>query len=351
MVKTSLEAKFLGEVTSHQRSSTNGSNQGCSSNGAQCRYRSSNGAQTRYRAFLPGVGFRSSITLFSGTPGQLLQSFHVHNFLLREFVDRPAKPVPLPLHQVALDLHQPLGPSPHFPAKAIANSTRKDNSTDGGAGSSTNNRRLDSSSTKYCSSSCERSLLSSFKRLLFNISSLHLINGMPLPLGRFRLALFLPLGSTVRHLFTLLDPLLMARICVVDTADLVVLGGALLRRLRVALLFWLVLALLGVFSLALFHELLVTLLLRFCVTLLSLHQLAELLELRLALGIVLGLTRCAVLSLALVLQLLPTHLFRSSLAMRLSDVFKLDVAFWFLGLLLPMISHPSQEAGTCADHK
>ena len=125
-------------------------------------------------------------------------------------------------------------------------------------------------------------------------------------------------------------------------------------------------------------------------TLLSLHQLAELLELRLALrrqveaptdgkqsqwqecrdhlGIVLGLTRCAVLRLALVLQLLPTHLgeeiiaereriqfslylFRSSLAMRLSDVFKLDVAFWFPGLLLPMISHPRQEADTCADHK
>ena len=85
---------------------------------------------------------------------------------------------------------------------------------------------------------------------------------MPLPLGGLRLgvALFLPLGSTVRHLFTLLDPLLVARICVVDAADLVVLGGALLRRLRVALLFWLVLALLGVFSLALFHELVVTLL-------------------------------------------------------------------------------------------
>merc|ERR1712200_20395 len=45
MVETSLEAKLLGEVTSHQRSSTNsgnqrsstnGSNQRCSSNGAQC---------------------------------------------------------------------------------------------------------------------------------------------------------------------------------------------------------------------------------------------------------------------------------------------------------------------------
>ena len=83
---------------------------------------------------------------------------------------------------------------------------------------------------------------------------------MPLPLGRLRLALFLPLGSTVRHLFTLLDPLLVARLCVVDTADLVVLGGALLRRLGVALLFWFVFALLGVFSLALFHELVVTLL-------------------------------------------------------------------------------------------
>merc|ERR1719495_1500834 len=140
-----------------------------------------------------------------------------------------------------------------------------DNSTNGGAGSSTNNTRLDSSSTKYCGSSCERSLLSSFKRLLFNISGLHLINSMPLPLGRFRLALFLPLCSTVRHLFTLLDPLLVARICVVDAADLVVLGGALLRRDSVAFL--------------------------------SLHQLAELLELRLALGIVLGLTRCAVLRL------------------------------------------------------
>merc|ERR1719268_502214 len=174
---------------------------------------------------------------------------------------------------------------------------------------------------------------------------------MPLPLGRFWLALFLPLGSTVRHLFTLLDPLLVARICVVDAADLVVLCSALLRRLCVALLFWLVLALFGVFSLALFHKLVVTLLLKFCVTLLSLHQLAELLELRLALGIVLCLTRCAVLRLALVLQLLPTHLFCRSLAMRLSDVFKLDVAFWFPGLLLPMISHPRQEAGTCADHK
>merc|ERR1719233_200876 len=174
---------------------------------------------------------------------------------------------------------------------------------------------------------------------------------MPLPLGRFRLALFLPLGSTVRHLFTLLDPLLVARICVVDAADLVVLGGALLRCDSVALVFWLVFALLGVFSLALFHELVVTLLVKFCVTLLFLHQLAELLELRLALGIVLGLTRCAVLRLALVLQVLPTHLFCRSLAMRLSDVFKLDVAFWFPGLLLPMISHPRQEAGTCADHK
>merc|ERR1719153_828029 len=170
MVKTSLEAKFLGEVTSHQRSSTNGSNQGCSSNGAQCRYRSSNSAQTRYRAFLPRDWFYRSITLFFGTFGQLLQSSHVHNFLLPEFIDRPAKPVPLPLHQVPLDLHQLLGPSSHFPAKAIANSTRKDNSTNGGAGSSTNNGRLDSSSTKYCSSSCERSLLPSFKRLFFNIS-------------------------------------------------------------------------------------------------------------------------------------------------------------------------------------
>merc|ERR1711962_843569 len=99
---------------------------------------------------------------------------------------------------------------------------------------------------------------------------------MPLPLGGLRLgvALFLPLGSTVRHLFTLLDPLLVARLCVVDAADLIVLGGALLRRLRVALLFWLVLTLFGVFSLALFHELIVTLLVKFCVTLLSLHQLA-----------------------------------------------------------------------------
>merc|ERR1719474_584946 len=105
---------------------------------------------------------------------------------------------------------------------------------------------------------------------------------MPLPLGELRLcvffdldieALFLPLCSTLGHLFTLLDPLLMARLCVVDVADLVVLGGALLRRLSVALLFWLVL------------------------TFLSLHHLAELLVLRLALGIVLGLTRCAVLRL------------------------------------------------------
>merc|ERR1719357_1336545 len=355
MVKTSLEAKFLGEVTSHQRSSTNGSNQGCSSNGAQCRYRSSNGAQTRYRAFLPGDCFRRSTTLFFGTFGQLLQSSHVHvlNFLLREFFDRPAKPFPLPLHQVALDPHQLLGPSSHFPAKAIANSTRKDNSANSGASSSTNNSRLDSSSTKYCSSSCKRSFLPSFKRLFFNISDLHLINSTPLPLGGLRLgvALFLPLGSTVRHLITLLDPLLVARLCVVDAADLVVLGGALLRRLRVALLFRLVLALLGVFSLALFQELVVTLIFMFCATLLSLHYLAELLVLSFALGIVLGLTRCAVLRLALVLQLLPTHLFRRSLAMRLSDVFKLDVAFWSLGLLLPMISHPRQEAGTCTCHK
>merc|ERR1719474_29877 len=116
---------------------------------------------------------------------------------------------------------------------------------------------------------------------------------MPLPLGELRLcvffdldieALFLPLCSTLGHLFTLLDPLLMARLCVVDAADLVVLGGALLRRLSVALLFWLAFALLGVFSLALFHELVVTLLVKFCVTSLSLHQLAELLELRLALA-------------------------------------------------------------------
>ena len=48
MVKTSLEAKFLGEVTCHQRSSTNGSNQRCSnkrystsSSGAQCSDRPS----------------------------------------------------------------------------------------------------------------------------------------------------------------------------------------------------------------------------------------------------------------------------------------------------------------------
>merc|ERR1719244_2501017 len=164
-------------------------------------------------------------------------------------------------------------------------------------------------------------------------------------------AIFLPLCSTLGHLFTLLDPLWVARLFVVDAADLVVLGGAVLRRLRVALLFWLVLALFSVFSLALFQELVVTLLVKFCVTLLSLHDLAELLVLRLALGIVLGLTRCAVLSLALVLQLLPTHLFRRSLAMRLSDIFKLDVAFWFPGLLLPMIPHPRQEAGICADHK
>merc|ERR1719430_858282 len=176
---------------------------------------------------------------------------------------------------------------------------------------------------------------------------------MSLPLGRLRLgvALFLPLGSTVRHLFTLLDPLLMARLCIVNAADLVVLCGALLRRLRVALLFRLVLALLGVFSLALFQELVVTLIFMLCATLLSLHHLAELLVLRLALGIVLGLTRCAVLRLALVLQLLPTHLFRRSLAIRLSDVFKLDVAFWFPGLLLPMISHPRQKAGISTDDK
>merc|ERR1711962_1330928 len=82
-------------------------------------------------------------------------------------------------------------------------------------------------------------------------------------------ALFLPLCSTVRHLFTLLDPLLVARICIVDATDLVVLGGALLRCLRVALVFWLVFALLGVLSLALFHDLVVTLLVKFCVTLLS----------------------------------------------------------------------------------
>merc|ERR1719153_1063497 len=335
MVKTSLEAKFLGEVTSHQRSSTNSSNQRCSSNGAQCRYRSSNGAQTRYRAFLPGDCFRRSTTLFFGILGQLLQSFHVHvhNFLLREFIDRPAKPVPLPLHQVALDLHQLLGPSSHFPAKAIAYSTRKDNSTNGGAGSSTNNSRLDSSSTKYCSSGCERSLVPSFERLFFNISGLHLAHSMPLPLrlgvhlDLNVVAIFLPLCSTLGHLFTLLDPLWVARLFVVDAADLVVLGGAVLRRLRVALLFWLVLALFGVFSLALVHELVVTLLLMFCVTLLSLHKLAELFILRLALSTVLGLTGCAVLRLALVLQLLPTHLFRRSLALRLSDIFKLQVAF------------------------
>merc|ERR1719234_1259402 len=173
--------------------------------------------------------------------------------------------------------------------------------------------------------------------LFLNISGLHLVHSMPLPLGELRLgillnvALFLPLGSTIRHLFTLLDPLRVARLCVVDAADLVELCGALLRRLRLALLFWLVLALLGVFTLALFHELVVTLLFVFCVTLLFLLNLAELLVLGLALGIVLGLTRCGVLRLALVLQLLPTHLFRRSLAMRLSDVFKLDVAFWFLG--------------------